>query len=74
MKNIETLITLGMVNLESRLYSSKNGYLGISFNAYAGKNFVQVSWLGISWGLRFYRKSRQTAGMRGSYATSERFA
>ena len=53
MKNIETLITLGMVNLESRLYSSKNGYLGISFNAYAGKNFVQVSWLGISWGLRF---------------------
>lgn len=26
---------LGMVNLESRLYSSKNGYLGISFNAYA---------------------------------------
>ena len=35
MKNIETLITLGMVNLESRLYSSKNGYLGISFNAYA---------------------------------------
>lgn len=73
MKNIETLITLGMVNLESRLYSSKNGYLGISFNAYAGKNFVQA-WLGISWGLRFYRKSRQTAGMRGSYATSERFA
>lgn len=53
MKNIETLITLGMFNLESRLYSSKNGYLGISFNAYTGKNFVQASWLGISWGLRF---------------------
>ena len=53
MKNIETLITLGMVNLESRLYSSKNGYLGISFNAYAGKDFVQTSWLGISWGIRF---------------------
>lgn len=44
---------LGMVDLESRFYTSKNSYLGVSFNAYAGKDFVQTSWLGISWGIRF---------------------
>ena len=44
---------LGMVDLESRFYTSKNSYLGVSFNSYAGKDFVQTSWLGISWGIRF---------------------
>ena len=44
---------LGMFDFESRLYTSKNGYIGVSFNAYAGKNFVQSSWLGVSWGIRF---------------------
>lgn len=44
---------LGMVEIESRYYVSPKGYLGTTLKAYAGKNHVQTSFLGITWGIRF---------------------
>lgn len=44
---------LGMVDIEGRLYFSPKGYLGATIKAYAGKDFAQTSFLGITWGVRF---------------------
>lgn len=44
---------LGMVEIESRFYVSRRGFLSTSVKAYAGKNHVQASFLGITWGVRF---------------------
>lgn len=44
---------LGMVDLESRYYVSKNGYLGATLKAYVGNQYVQTSFLGLTWGIRF---------------------
>ena len=44
---------LGMVEIENRFYVSPRSYLGTTIKAYAGKNYAQASFLGISWGIRF---------------------
>lgn len=44
---------LVMVDFESRFYVSPKGYLGATVKAYAGKEYAQTSFLGITWGIRF---------------------